>query len=230
MLNADTDASSTPAATPRIARQNLHAEVLSLLRQAVMEGRLKPGERLNERLLCEQYGISRTPLREAFKVLAAEGILTLLPNRGAVVTALSLKDFDAMLDVMAHLETMIGEQAATHIDDDGIVLIRAWHHQMFAHFLRQEMAPYFQLNQQIHLELAARTGNAVLLGLYAGLNAKLLRYRYQANMQPERWQAAIEEHEHILSALIMRDGKRLGALLHQHLLNKGAAIRVNLKG
>ena len=100
---------------------------------------------------------------------------------------------------------------------------------MFAHFLRKEMAPYFELNQKIHLGLASATGNAVLIALYAGLNAKLLRYRYQANMQPERWQAAIEEHEDILSAIIMRDGKRLGALLHQHLLNKGAAIRVSLE-
>lgn len=213
----------------RIPRQNLHTEVLALLRTTIMEGRLKPGERLNERVLCERFGISRTPLREAFKVLAAEGLLTLLSSRGAVVAALSIKDFEATLSVMAHLETMIGEQAAINSDEQSITMVHAWHHQMFAHFLRQEMAPYFELNQKIHLGLAQATGNTVLAGLYGNLNAKILRYRYQANLQPERWQAAIEEHEEILSTLILRDGPRLGALLRQHLLNKGAAIKVGLK-
>jgi DNA-binding GntR family transcriptional regulator len=214
----------------RIARQNLHSEVVALLRTTILKGQFKPKERLNERLLCERFGISRTPLREAFKVLAAEGLLTLLPNRGAVVTALSIQDFEATLSVLAHLETMIGEQAAIHSDDQTITNVRAWHHQMFAHFLRQEMAPYFELNQKIHMALAAASGNAVLISLYASLNAKILRYRYQANLQPERWQAAVEEHEEILSALILRDGSRLGVLLRQHLLNKGAAIKSSLEG
>jgi DNA-binding GntR family transcriptional regulator len=212
----------------RIPRQNLHSEVLELLRTSIMEGRLKPRERLNERMLCERFGISRTPLREAFKVLAAEGLLILLPNRGAAVATLSVKEFEATLSVMAHLETMIGEQAAINIDDETITTMRVWHHRMFAHFLHQEMAPYFDLNQKIHLGLAQATGNTVLAGLYGNLNAKILRYRYQANLQPERWQAAIEEHEEILSALILRDGLRLGALLRQHLLNKGAAIKAGL--
>ncbi|MDB5536828.1 MAG: GntR family transcriptional regulator [Devosia sp.] len=221
---------SLPQGETRIPRQNLHSEVLALLRAAIMENQFKPKERLNERLLCERFGISRTPLREAFKVLASEGLLTLLPNRGAVVTSLSIKDFEATLAVMAHLETMIGEQAAINSDAQTIATIRAWHHQMFAHFLRREMAPYFELNQKIHLSLAAATGNGVLVSLYTSLNTRILRYRYQANLQPERWQAAVEEHEDILSALILRDGSRLGVLLRQHLLNKGAAIKAGLEG
>ncbi|MDB5531307.1 MAG: GntR family transcriptional regulator [Devosia sp.] len=229
MLEAGQQLVDASQGETHIPRQNLHSEVLALLRTAIMEGRFKPKERLNERLLCERFGISRTPLREAFKVLAAEGLLTLLPNRGVVVTTLSIADFEATLSVMAHLETMIGEQAAINSDEQTITKIRAWHHQMFAHFLRQEMAPYFELNQKIHIGLAAATGNAVLVSLYASLNAKILRYRYQANLQPERWQAAVEEHEDILSALILRDAPRLGALLRQHLLNKGAAIKSSLE-
>lgn len=213
---------------PAIERQNLHAEVLGVLREAIIEGRLKAGERLNERLLCEHFGISRTPLREAFKVLAAEGILTLLPNRGAILTPLSLTDFEATIAVMAHLEKMVGELAAQRISDEGILAIRALHYDMYACFMRGELKAYFKLNQEIHFGLAEATGNEVLATTYRTLNTKVRRYRYQANLKEKRWKAAIEEHEEFLRALVVRDGKLLGELLCQHLLNKAAAIRESM--
>ena len=226
MLSAGAEEQDTVIQEARILRRaSLHVEAAALVRKEILEGKLTPGLRLNERLLCDQYGISRTPLREAFKVLAAEGLVQLLPNRGAMVAALSLESFNATLSVMAHLEIMIGKGAAEHLSDEDLHLFRIWHHEMFGHFLRQEMIPYFQANQTIHLELARRSGNPILAKIYEGLNTKILRYRYQANLQPERWRAAIEEHETILSALIMRDGPRLGQLLHDHLINKGEAIR-----
>jgi DNA-binding GntR family transcriptional regulator len=208
-----------------IARQNLHDEIVSSLRDSVVEGRLKAGERLNERFLCEQFGISRTPLREAFKVLAAEGLLTLLPNRGATVTPLTREDFDATVEVLAHLESLVGSKAAEHATQADIDRIGALHHEMKACFLRQDIASYFRLNQQIHLDLAMLSRNKVLFGTYASLNGKLKRYRYMANQNPERWRAAVEEHGHILDAFQARDGKRLAELLRLHLINKAESLR-----
>lgn len=216
------------ADSPRIVRQDLHSEILSILRDYINEGRFKSHERLNERILCDELGVSRTPLREAFKVLAAEGFLTLLPNRGAVVKPMNLSDFDAVVDVMAHLELLIGERVAANAGDDAIARVTNWHEEMHDCFKRHERTSYFQLNQQIHLELARQTANPVLEAMYATLNAKLKRYRYQANAFPERWQEAMKEHEIILDALVLRDGERLGATLRRHLLNKAAAVRGSL--
>ena len=89
------------------------------VRDLVLEGELAPGSRVPEKLLCEQFGISRTPLREALKVLASEGLLELLPNRGAVVTRLTARDVDEMFEVMGALEALSGELACGRMDDSG---------------------------------------------------------------------------------------------------------------
>lgn len=228
MLDTAEGAQGQKVSNSALKRRSLHLEVSDVIREAILRGELMPGKRLNERMLCETYGVSRTPLREAFKVLATEGLVKLLPNRGAMVTALSVEDFDATIKVMAHLEFMIGVEATENLDDDGIHQFRLWHHAMVGHFLRQELSAYFEINQKIHMELARRSGNAVLAGIYDGLNSKIRRYRYRANLQPDRWKAAVEEHEQILAALIMRDGKRVGDLLQDHLVNKAVAIRKSL--
>lgn len=214
-----------PVTEERIARRSLHEEVVSVLRDSVVEGRLAPGERLNERMLCDRYGISRTPLREAFKVLAAEGLLNLLPSRGAVVASLTRKDLDDTVEVLAQLEVLIGNKAAIVLSDADIDHVRALHHEMCSSFLAQDIANYFRLNQSIHLILAERCGNTVLFQSYHSLNAKLKRYRFMANQKPDRWRAAVAEHEDILRALVDRNGEALGKRLQQHLLNKAASVR-----
>lgn len=209
----------------RIVRQDLHAEVLSILRDHINSGRFRPQERLNERELCGELGISRTPLREAFKVLASEGFVTLLPNRGAVVSPLSIEEFDAVVDVMAHLELLIGQCAGAVADDLAIARVTAWHEEMERCFRQHEQSGYFQLNQKIHLEFARLSGNPVLENVYSTLNGRLKRYRYQANSNAARWRQAMEEHEAILEAFTCKDGTLLGKLLRQHLMNKAASVR-----
>src|SRR3979490_569362 len=102
------------AAVSPISRRPLHEETVDRMRDLIVQGRLSPGERLNERLLCEQLGISRTPLREAIKLLAAEGLVDLLPNRGAGVSALEPARLADTLKVMGALEGLAGELACRH--------------------------------------------------------------------------------------------------------------------
>ena len=208
-----------------IARRSLHDQLVGRLRDMIMEGDLAPGARVPEKELCERFDVSRTPLREALKVLASEGLLNLLPNRGATVAKLTLKDVAEMFPVMGALEALSGELAADRISDEGIAEVRALHYQMVLHHQRAELPDYFRLNQMIHEKIMEAAGNPTLAGLHRGLAGRIRRARYMANMTQARWDQAVAEHEEILAALTARDGLRLGELLKQHLANKCETVK-----
>ena len=116
-----------------IERQSLHEAVTARLRDMIVEGEYPPGSRLPERVLCETFGISRTPLREALKVLASEGLLELAPHRGARVAGLTAMDVDELFPVMGALEALAGELACARITEMELAEIRALHYQMVLH-------------------------------------------------------------------------------------------------
>jgi DNA-binding GntR family transcriptional regulator len=212
-----------------IARRPLHDEVVARLRDAIIEHRLVPNERLNERVLCVRYGISRTPLREALKVLAQEGLVTLLPNRGAVVTPLTVTELEQTIEVMRPLEALAGELVVSRISDAGLAEIRALHHEMCAFHARGDLPNYFRANQAIHQHLVEQCGNRILTATYESLNTRIRRFRYRANFSPERWHRAVAEHVEMLDALTARDGVRLGRLMSEHLVNKAEAVKAGLQ-
>lgn len=213
----------------RIERRPLHEEVIDQLRDRIVQGDLAPGARLNERILCEQLGISRTPLREAIKMLATEGLVELMPNRGAIVTPLKAANIADTLAVMGTLESLAGELACTNASEAEIAEIRALHFEMLAHHARGDLAGYFKFNQLIHLKIIEASGNPVLANTYRQLNANVRRARYMANLSQERWDAAVREHEEILGALASRDAARLKRLLAEHLAHKVASVMAALE-
>ncbi len=212
----------------RIERRPLHEEVIDQLRDRIVQGELAPGARMNERVLCEQLGISRTPLREAIKMLATEGLVELLPNRGAIVTPLKAANIADTLAVMGTLESLAGELACANASEAEITEIRALHFEMLAHHARGELAGYFRYNQLIHLKIIEASGNPVLTNTYRQLNANVRRARYMANLSQERWDDAVREHEEILAALAGRDAPRLKRLLAEHLQHKVASVMAAL--
>ena len=212
----------------RIRRRPLHEEVIDQLRDRIVQGELAPGARLNERVLCEQLGISRTPLREAIKMLATEGLVELLPNRGAIVTPLKAANIADTLAVMGTLESLAGELACANASEAEIGEIRALHFEMLAHHARRDLAGYFRYNQLIHLKIIEASGNPVLTNTYRQLNANVRRARYMANLSQDRWDAAVREHEEILGALATRNAGRLKGLLAEHLAHKVASVMTAL--
>lgn len=208
----------------RISRRPLHEEAVDRLRDLIVQGELAPGTRLNERLLTARLGLSRTPLREAIKLLATEGLVELLPNRGAIVAPLDPVRLKEALTVMGALEALAGELACANATPEQLGEVRALHYEMLAMHARGDLAGYFKYNQAIHLKLVEASGNAVLASTYRQLNANVRRARYMANLSRERWDAAVREHEEILAALTARDAKRLTALLRDHLASKLAAV------
>ena len=208
-----------------ITRPSLHDTIVNRIRAMIYDGDLKPGDKVPERALCESLGISRTPLREALKVLASEGLLDLLPNRGARVARLTPEAVDEMFPVMGALEALAGELACQRMTDADLFGIKALHYQMAMHHARGERAEYFALNQKIHERIMAAAGNGLLVGLYEGLAGRIRRARYAANITPERWAEAMAEHNEILAALEARDGARLAQQLKDHLKNKCQAVK-----
>lgn len=206
------------------ARRPLHEEAVDQLRDLIVRGELTPGSRLNERVLSARLGVSRTPLREAIKLLATEGLVHLLPNRGAVAAPIERERIRETLAVMGALESLAGELACAQASEQTVAEIRALHFEMLAMHARRDLDGYFRYNQAIHLKLVEASGNAVLAQTYGQLNANVRRVRYMANLSPERWDAAVKEHEAILAALAAHDAARLKRLLRDHLSAKLATV------
>ena len=218
-----------PQSPSPIARKPLHEEATDRLRDLIVQGALPAGSRLNERLLTSQLGVSRTPLREAFKVLATEGLVELLPNRGAIVSPIDPVRVAETLAVMGALEALAGELACARASDGQLNEIRSLHQEMLANHARGDLAGYFKFNQAIHLKIVKYSGNAVLYQTYRHLNANVRRARYMANLSQERWDAAVREHGEILDALARRDVPRIRVLLAEHLAHKLASVMGELQ-
>ena len=203
-----------------IPREVLHQQVAVRLRQRIVEGQVAPGAKLNERALSEQLQVSRTPLREAIKMLAAEGLVVLLPNRGAVVAQLSAQDVVDTFEVIAGLEGQSGELAAQRITEAELAEIRALHFEMRAAHTRRDLPTYYRLNALIHNQINAAARNPVLIQTYRTINARLQALRFRSNFDETKWHRAVEEHERMIEALAARDAAGLRAVLVQHLANK----------
>ena len=204
---------------------SLHGEILARLRDYIVEGNIPDGGRVPERQLCAMFGISRTPLREALKVLASEGLVDLLPNRGARVRQLSARELGELFDIMGGLESLAGRLACENINDDEVAEIERLHYEMYGYYLHRDMHGYFRINQLIHQKIVEASRNAALLTTYANFAGRIRRVRYSANFarKRERWGEAMREHETILDALRRRAGSELSDILFQHLRNKQAA-------
>ncbi|MEO0620390.1 MAG: GntR family transcriptional regulator [Pseudomonadota bacterium] len=213
-----------PAAA-QIVRRSLHDELIERMRALITDGSLAPGQKVPEKALCEQFGVSRTPLREALKVLAHEGLVELIPNRGATVARLTVEDLDEVFPIMGALEALAGELACTNIDDAALAEIERAHVQMIACYAAQDLDGYFSHNQAIHDAITHAAGNPMLAAMQSGLAGRVRRARYLANMSQERWAAAVAEHEEMLAALRKRDGTGLGRVLKRHLENKCATVK-----
>lgn len=207
-----------------VERTTLPQNAAERLRQMILDGELAAGERLNERVLCERLGISRTPLREALRMLGAEGLLRVEPNRGAMVASIDRSEIESTFEVLGALEGLAGELAASRITDAELAEIKALHFEMRAHHARGDRSAYFTANQAIHARIAGAGGNAVLGETFERLNARVKRVRYAANLSRQRWDKAVAEHEQMIAALEARDGAALRRILEAHLAGKRESV------
>lgn len=201
------------AAWPRGQRSTL---VTNFLRDLIVSGDIPPGERISERTLTDRLGISRTPLREAFKILEGEGLVSIRPNAGATVVRLSAADVEDALEILIGLESIGATRAAERATPEMIEEIAMLDARMGEAFARRELMEYFHLNQQIHQKIIDAAQNEALSRVYAGESARIRRFRFAGNRDHARWAQAVGEHAQILEALRRRQGPLLRELLRAH--------------
>ncbi|HEY5791154.1 MAG TPA: GntR family transcriptional regulator [Gammaproteobacteria bacterium] len=216
---------SLSARSDPIERRSLHHELVERLRVLINAGELKPGTKIPEKALCEKFAVSRTPLREALKVLSVEGFVKLTPNRGAAVAEFTLQDLEHVFPVIASLEALSGELVCAQISNREIDAIGELHHEMLERHRLRQRPEYFRLNQAIHEAILDAAGNPALQATHRSLAGRIARARYMANLSQPRWDQAVAEHEEILLALRARDRNRLPKLLRDHVMTKFASVK-----
>lgn len=199
-----------------LKRPSLHAEVVEAVRNMILEGELEPGARVPELQLCERLGVSRTPLREALKVLAVEDLVDLSPNRGAVVRAVSARQTAELFEVLATLEVRAGELATTRATTGQIVAIRTLHERMLDDREAHDRRRYFDDNQAVHRLIVEAAGNSEMAATHRQVSRKIARARYAVTLDARAWRESAEEHGDIVAALVVRDGQALAAAIRHH--------------
>jgi DNA-binding GntR family transcriptional regulator len=208
-----------------ITRPSLHVELVEQIQNLIIDGTLPTGTKVPEKDLCEKFGVSRTPMREALKVLAADGLLSLEPNRGAWVRAITIAELKEVFPVLGALEALSGELACQNVTNSELEAVRKNHEAMLIHYKERNRQAYFQSNQRIHEIILNAAGNATLTAQYHTLSKRVRRARYLANMEEDRWRQAVDEHGQILEALELRAGAQLSQILKRHLENKFDTVR-----
>jgi DNA-binding GntR family transcriptional regulator len=195
----------------------LHDQVYARLRAMLVDGTIAPGAKLNERELCARLSISRTPLREAIKLLALSGMVELLPNRGAVAAKLNERDVTDTFEVLAALEGLAGELAAMRASEEQRRTIAALHEAMLAAHGRRDLDDYYRFNAEIHVALITAAGNPVLSRAYQSVNARVQSLRFRLVPDGAMWQSALDDHNRMMAALAARDGTGLKTIMTRHL-------------
>ena len=203
---------------------NLHEQTYQNLKTMIVEGAITPGSKLNERALAETLSVSRTPIREAIRRLAAAGLVELINNRGAIVPKLNKEDVLNAFELMAELEGFSGELAAKRITKEALNEIEALHYEMLACYSRKDLSGYYKLNSQIHQHINLAAGNPVLTNTYSQVNARIQALRFRSNQDQTKWDEAVLEHGEMIAALKAADSQRMRKVLMQHLANKKNAI------
>jgi len=200
----------------RIARGSLHNEVVSVLRDMIIQDELPPGTRIPEAALCEMLGISRTPLREAIHVLASEGLVTPLPRRGAVVATPTLEEIQGLLLAISAIESACAPLACQNFSQAEIAKIRSLHERLTQYEKRGNRKKYYETNLAIHEAIVAGTRNSFLIELHRSLSLRILRVRFFIDIPKSSWNRALGEHDRIVEFVESRQGDELGKLLLHH--------------
>jgi DNA-binding GntR family transcriptional regulator len=208
----------------RIAPTALYQEVAERLRQRIFAHELPPGTWIDEQHLAEEYGISRTPLREALKVLASEGLVTLKPRRGCYVTEISAQDLDDIFPLMAMLEGRCAFEAVTRAKRPDIDALKAIHDALEKSASEDKIEAFFEANQQFHQKIQELSGNRWLLMVIQDLRKVLKLSRMHSLSLEGRLQQSLEEHRLIMAAILAGQPDKAEKAMHDHLLSGREAL------
>lgn len=197
-------------------RTPLHNGVFERLRQMIICCELLPGDRISETELGLSFGVSRTPMREALKLLAAEGLVELRPHKGAVVAEISPTEISDTFALMSALESMSGPLVCERISNIDLQNLTSVVADMDAKLIEKDLSGFLEANATFHKGIVALAGNGVLARVYDDMFDKLQRVRHLVSYDQHRWEDSAVEHRSILEALAARDGGELSKKLQEH--------------
>jgi DNA-binding GntR family transcriptional regulator len=203
----------------------LAQEAAKRIRDMIRKGSLKKGDRILEEPMCRAMGISRTPLREALRILSSEGLVELIPNRGAFVAQPSLRDIEELFYVMSILEGTCARVCAEKLNDEGLKRLDDVFRKLEKHFRAEDRERYMAVNHRFHSLVQELAGNKVLSEVIDGLRQKILLHRYRQIYQPNRLDESMEEHRDLQRALRERDPEAACRSMQEHLTRQLNALK-----
>ncbi len=201
----------------KFEKNTLHVRIADMLRDMIMTGELKEGDKIRENEFCENMGISKTPLREALRVLNVEGLIKLVPHRGAFVTQPTFDEIEEMFEVMSLLEGFCAGAACEKMSAQDFYFLQTLHAELEKQYERRDQEGYIRVNNQYHTYLQDLVHNRVLNQIIDGLRKKILLYRFKSLNTPNRFESSIREHRNLLEAFRQRDSERVKRLMRVHL-------------
>lgn len=213
----------------KFEKNTLHARIADMLRDMIMTGELKEGDKIRENEFCENMGISKTPLREALRVLSVEGLIKLVPHHGAFVSQPTFNEIEEMFDVMSLLEGFCAGVACEKMSAQDFDFLKILHAELEKQYERRDQEGYIRVNNQYHTYLQDLVHNRVLNQIIDGLRKKILLYRFKSLNTPNRFESSIREHRNLLEAFRQRDSERVKRLMRVHLKSQFIALSQQVK-
>lgn len=207
-----------------IKQQALYEEVAERLRQRIFKHELPPGSWIEEQALAEEFGISRTPLREALKVLASEGLVTLKPRRGCYVAEISREDLEEIFPVLALLEGRCAYEATTKAGPEDLRRLRALHEALEQRARGNDVEGFFDANQAFHRAVQEIAGNRWLLQIIGDMRKVMKLTRHHSLLVEGRLQESLKEHRRIIAAIAKGDAAGAEENMRLHLMRGREAM------
>lgn len=215
--------------TQRFRRRPLHEDVAEYLREMITNETLPEGSHIDESALCISFDISRTPLREALKVLQAEGLVSIEPNRGSHVSIIKADELEQLFEVLAGIERLAAELCCQQADANSLNFFSQLQAQMEDAYTNNDRATYFSACQSAHQRVIELAGNQILATTHRLLVSRTRRTRFRAITSKSRWKQSVEEHRALTTALINREAQQAGHALANHVRGSGKAIVDHLR-
>ena len=203
--------------------------VFNTLREAILKGELKPGERLMELQLATKLGVSRTPIREAIRMLEQEGLAVTIPRKGAEVAKMTEKDMEDVLQVREALDELAAKIACEQITDEQLFLLEKAMHEFEASLLTKDIKKIAEGDVKFHDIIYESTGNPKLVIILNNLREQLYRYRVEYLKDEKNYPILLKEHQDIVEGLSRKDKDKLSETMHRHVKNQAEAVKAIIR-
>lgn len=208
----------------KIETKTLHQEVTARIREKIRRGDLVGGQKIDEKQLSELMCVSRTPVREALRILHSEGIVDLIPHKGAFVTRPSIEEIQNLFEVMSVLEGTCARLAAQKITKEDFGKIEYLHRELEKQFRKKNPEAYLEVNHKLHVLIQEVSGNKILIDVLNGLRQKILLHRHRQLYHKDRFKKSMQEHRQLLEALRKRNPALADTCMKRHLIKQCKAL------